>query len=191
MDDHLLNDYILEGIDARRAINTGFVAKIAALLFEKLNNGGKLIVFGNGGSAADAQHFAGELTGRFSMERRPYPAIALSTNSSAITAIGNDYSFSEIFERQIQAYATDKDFVVGISTSGNSENVIRGIDVSNRMGAFTLGLSGRNGGKLKEIARETFLADSEKTPVIQEIHIAFIHMICLEFDRLYTAAQKE
>lgn len=191
MDDHLLNDYILEGVDARRAISTAFVAKIAALLFERLNNGGKLITFGNGGSAADAQHFAGELTGRFSMERRPYPAIALNTNSSTITAIGNDYSFGEIFDRQIHAYATEKDFVVGISTSGNSENVNRGIEVANRLGAFTLGLTGRKGGKLKEIARESFLADSDRTPLIQEIHITFIHMVCIEFDRIYEDGQKE
>lgn len=186
MEDFDLDSYIHEGVKARESVKTEYVRKTAALLYEKISKGGKLIAMGNGGSAADAQHFAAELTGHFAMERKPFPALALNANSSAITAIGNDYSFDKVFERQVLAFAGPDDFVVGITTSGNSPNVLNAIGAANRIGAFTLGMTGRSGGKLKDVARDIFQVESDRTPIIQEVHIAFIHMVCLEFDRLFS-----
>ena len=143
---------------------------------------GKLIVFGNGGSAADAQHFVAELTGHFMKERKALPAIALTTNTSSLTAIGNDYSYEDIFSRQIQALCRKEDYVVGISTSGNSTNVVKAIEEANSIGAFTLGFTGKSGGKLLGICGNVFHADSDLTSIIQEIHITAIHMICSIID---------
>ncbi|MCL4400880.1 MAG: SIS domain-containing protein [Candidatus Parvarchaeota archaeon] len=174
--------YIREGIDAREKIDAEEISAIAKSLADSIRHGGKLIAFGNGGSAADAQHFVAELSGHFLIERRPLPAIALTTNTSAITAIGNDYSYEEIFSRQVSGIVTEKDFVVGISTSGNSLNVIRAIDVANERHAYTLALTGKDGGKLKNSAKKTIRVASSFTPIIQEVHIAIIHMVCMALD---------
>ncbi len=178
-----LSNYIDEGIEARRSINLEKVTSFARILYDSLMKGGKLIVFGNGGSAADAQHFAAELTGHFYIDRDALPAIALSTNSSAVTAIANDYSFDSIFERQVDAFCKAEDVVVGISTSGNSQNIINGIAKARSLGARTFALTGRSGGRLAETADDAFRAQSDSTPIIQEVHITFIHMVCLILDK--------
>ena len=149
------------------------IVEVSTELYERLKDGGKLITFGNGGSAADAQHFAAELSGRFMKERRSFPAIALSTNTSSITAIGNDYSYSEIFSRQEGGMCSEKDSVDGISTSGSSKNVVEGFKKAREIGAFTLGLTGKSGGEVKNVVERCLRLDSDVTPIIQEVHIVF------------------
>ena len=154
------------------------IVKIVNSIADVLRGGGKLLVFGNGGSAADAQHIAGELVGRFELERSALPAIALTTDSSVITSISNDYSFSEIFSRQIEALGTQEDIALGISTSGNSENVLAGIRKAKSMKLTTIGFSGGEGGELSKISDLCFIAPSSSTPRIQEAHITVLHIIC-------------
>ncbi|MGD0818506.1 MAG: HAD-IIIA family hydrolase [Methanomassiliicoccales archaeon] len=149
---------------------------IANALVKVFRSGGKLIVFGNGGSAADAQHLAAEFSGRYMMERAPMNAIAL-TNLSSITAIGNDYSYDLIFERQVEAHATKNDAVIGISTSGNSKNVLLAIAKAKQLGALTIGFTGTKG-KLKDEVDLALTVPSEKTPRIQEGYFAAGHIIC-------------
>ncbi len=162
------------------------IVKIVNSIADVLSRGGKLLIFGNGGSAADAQHMAGELVGRFELERDALPAIALTTDSSVLTSISNDYSFNEIFSRQIEALGTQKDIALGISTSGNSENVLAGIRKAKSMKLVTIGFSGREGGELSKIADLCFIAPSSSTPRIQEAHITVIHIICkLVEEKLY------
>ena len=179
-----LSQYIEQGVMARNLIKTKKIVKFANLLNNCFTNKGKLIVFGNGGSAADAQHFVGELDGHFTKERGALPAIALSTNTSSMTAIANDYSYDDVFSRPVAALANKGDIVVGISTSGNSKNVIKAINAAKEKGAYTVAFTGRSGGKLKDIVDELFNVDSDFTPIIQEVHISIIHMICLELDRI-------
>jgi D-sedoheptulose 7-phosphate isomerase len=180
-----LEAYKEEGVAARKNIDNIQIKRIADGIISSFKKGGKLVVFGNGGSAADAQHFVAELTGHFMKERAPLPAIALTTNTSALTAIGNDYSYRDIFSRQVQAICYSNDYVVGISTSGNSENVLTGIEEANKIGAYTLGFTGKTGGKLTGICREVFHADTDTTSIIQEVHITAIHMICGLIDEDY------
>ena len=187
---YTLEEYILEGVNARKAINIRKVKKMADSLYDSFQSGGKLIAFGNGGSAADAQHFVGELDGHFTKERPALPAIALSTNTSSMTAIANDYSYDDVFSRPVTALANKGDIVVGISTSGNSKNVIKAINAAKEKGAYTVALTGRSGGKLKDIVDELFNVDSDFTPIIQEVHISIIHMICLELDRILENNEK-
>jgi D-sedoheptulose 7-phosphate isomerase len=141
-------------------------------------NGNKIIIFGNGGSAADAQHIAAELIGRFTLERKSYPAIALTTDTSALTAIGNDYSFNEIFSRQCESLVNNGDVVIGISTSGNSKNVEKGLEMSKNNGAFTISLLGNDGGKIKNITDINIIVKSKSTARIQESHRIIYHIIC-------------
>lgn len=150
---------------------------MADLLVGAFKKGNKVLLFGNGGSAADAQHIACELAGKFYLDRAPLPAIALTTNTSALTAIGNDYSYEEIFARQVRGLAKQGDVVVGISTSGNSPNVLQGIEEAKRLGATTIAFTGR-GGKLKELADYVLSVPSVDTPRIQEAHINAGHIIC-------------
>jgi len=145
IDEGNLKRYIEEGMEARRTIDVTRVAEASRILLERLIKGGKLITFGNGGSAADAQHFVAELSGKFVKDSRSLPAVLLTTNTSSITAIGNDYDYTEIFSRQVDGICNENDFVVGISTSENSENVIKGIEKAREKGAFTLTLTGRKG----------------------------------------------
>ena len=140
--------------------------------------GGKLILLGNGGSAADAQHIACELVGRFLLERRALEAVALSTDTSILTSLGNDYGYDRIFERQIEACAKPGDVVVGISTSGNSPNVVLAVKRATKVGCTTIGMTGRGGGKLKGIVDILLNVPSEETPRIQESHILMGHIIC-------------
>lgn len=162
---------------------------IADKLCSALQAGKKLLVFGNGGSAADAQHFAAELVGRFERERHPLPAIALTTDTSALTAIGNDYGFDEIFVRQVGALATAGDVVVAISTSGNSPSVLKAVETARQKGAWVAGFSGQTGGKLKALADVCVCVPSARTAHIQETHIALIHAICARVDAAFTSTR--
>lgn len=154
------------------------VAHAALQIVKALRAGGKVIFCGNGGSAADAQHLAAEFTGRYLKERRALPALALHANTSAVTAIGNDYGFDLVFARQIEALGKKGDVAVGISTSGNSPNVVRAIEVAKSKEIYTVALTGASGGKMKEMADCTIRIPSEETPRIQECHILTGHIIC-------------
>lgn len=153
------------------------LARVSQILVDALRNGNKLLVFGNGGSAADAQHIAAEFVGRFAFNRPALPALALSVNTSCVTAIGNDYGFDLVFARQVEALARRGDVAVGISTSGNSPNVIRGLQAAGGIGVHTVGFAGAAGGKLKETAEFCLCAPSEETPRIQECHILLGHIL--------------
>lgn len=159
--------------------------ELAANTVEGLVNGGKVLVFGNGGSAADAQHLEAEFTGRFLLERSPFPAIALTTNTSSLTAIANDYGYDRVFERQVNAFAAKGDVAIGISTSGNSESVIKALLAAKEKGALAVGLTGEGGGKMAGVCDILFAVPSRKTPRIQECHIAWIHAYCDLVERLF------
>jgi D-sedoheptulose 7-phosphate isomerase len=152
--------------------------EVADALTACLRAGGTIFLCGNGGSAADAQHVAGEFVGRFLKERRPLPAIALSTNSSILTAIGNDYHFDQVFARQVAAQATARDVVVGISTSGKSPNVLEALKAARTVGAKAIGFTGEPGEPLGAACDVCFKVPSRLTPRIQEIHILAWHLIC-------------
>lgn len=154
------------------------VESVVLSIAQVIRGGGKLFLCGNGGSAADCQHIAAEFVGRFVDERRPLPAIALNTDTSALTCIGNDYSFDEIFSRQVRALATSRDCLLGISTSGNSGNVLRAIDIANELGLLTVGLTGRGGGGLAVRAKLSIVVPSDVTARIQEAHILIGHTLC-------------
>ncbi|MCR9191743.1 MAG: SIS domain-containing protein [Gammaproteobacteria bacterium] len=159
------------------------IIKFASSIRDAWGDGGKLIVMGNGGSAADAQHLASECMGRFQKERRALPAIALTTDSSILTSISNDYSFEVVFSRQIEGLATHKDIILGISTSGNSKNIILGIQAAKALGAQTLGLTG-NPGKLADLVDRNVTIPDLPTARVQEAHIYVIHLLCelLDYD---------
>jgi len=154
------------------------ILEAAQTVRDRLASGGKLLLMGNGGSAADSQHIAAELIGRFKKERAAIPAIALTVDSSSLTALGNDYGFETIFSRQIEALATAKDAVIGISTSGNSQNVIRALNLARKMGAATVGLVGHGGGNMKDCVDICIVVPSDDTARIQEVHITIGHIIC-------------
>ena len=154
------------------------IAEMVTLLVETFTRGGKLLVMGNGGSAADAQHFVAEIVGRFKMERRGLPAIALSTDTSILTAIGNDYGFERVFSRQVEALAAPGDLVVGISTSGNSPNVLLALKVAREKGCRTVGLLGKDGGSIKDVCDLALIVPTSDTPRVQEGHITIIHIVC-------------
>src|ERR1700722_20267701 len=153
------------------------VGKVAEVLIESLRAGHKLLLFGNGGSAADAQHIAAEFVGRFAFDRPPLPALALSVNTSAVTAIGNDYGFDQVFSRQIEALGHRGDVAIRISTSGNSPSVLQGLIAARKLGLHTVAFSGGNGGKLMSAADHCLCAPSKETPRIQECHILIGHVI--------------
>lgn len=143
-----------------------------------LQEGGKILIFGNGGSAADAQHMAAEFVNRFRLERSPLPAIALTTDTSVLTAIANDYAFTQVFAKQVLALGQRGDVALGISTSGRSENVLRGLAKAKEKGLFTIGLGGGLGGEMPKVTDLLLLVPSEETPRIQEAHLFFIHLVC-------------
>jgi D-sedoheptulose 7-phosphate isomerase len=153
------------------------IAEASRMIVNALQQGNKVLLFGNGGSAADAQHIAAEFVGRFAFDRPALPALALSVNTSCITAIGNDYGFDVVFSRQIEALSKKGDVAIGISTSGNSVNVIRGMSTSRKLGLSTLALTGCTGGKLKHEVDHCLCAPSNETPRIQECHILMGHII--------------
>ena len=170
-----------EGARIQRAIagsKISVIESIVRFIISAYKAGGKVVLFGNGGSAADAQHIVCELIGRFGLKRQAFPAIALTTNTSTLTAVANDYGYEKVFSRQVEALVNEKDVAIGISTSGNSANVIEAIETAKVKGAKTIGLSGGNGGKLAKVADLVLIIPSDSTPRIQESHIAIGHIVC-------------
>src|SRR6266436_362836 len=153
------------------------IAKTSSLLVDAFRRGNKVLLFGNGGSAADAQHIAAEFVGRFAFDRPALPALALSVNSSCVTAIGNDYGFDRVFSRQLEALARPGDIAIAISTSGNSTNVLHAISTARKIGLKTIGLTGRSGGNLRNAVDYCICVPSNETPRIQECHILVGHII--------------
>jgi D-sedoheptulose 7-phosphate isomerase len=160
----------------------------AEALIAAYRSGRKALFFGNGGSAADAQHLAAEFLGRYLRERRPMPAVALDANTSAVTAIANDYGYEYVFSRQLQALAVAGDVAVGISTSGNSQSVLEALTIARKMGLYTIGLSGATGGRMRELVDVLIAAPSNETPRIQECHILVGHALCDAVEQAVAAA---
>jgi len=185
----LVRDRIQRNIEVKQAmlLDTGFhnlVAQVAMQIVKSLRDGGKIFFCGNGGSAADAQHLAAEFTGRYLKERRALPALALNVNSSSVTAIGNDYGFDLVFARQLEALGREGDVAVGISTSGNSRNVLRALEVAKSMSIYTVAFTGKSGGLMKNVADSTICVPSDETPRIQECHILTGHIICESVEQI-------
>jgi len=171
-----------ETIDRTIDIMIPQIEEASKLLIETLRNGNKVLLCGNGGSAADAQHIAAELTGRYKTERRGLAGIALTTDTSALTAIANDYGYNRIFDRQVEALVREGDLVIGISTSGESLNIISALLLARDMGAKTLGLTGKGGGKMNYVCDLNLVIPSDNTPRIQEMHILIGHTLCQAVD---------
>jgi len=183
LEDHLSAQR--KGIDA----NHHQIETVSIWICEALERDGKVLIFGNGGSAADAQHIAAEFVNRFRLERRPLPAIALTTDTSILTAIGNDYGFEQIFEKQVAALARPEDVVVGISTSGSSPNVLLGLKAARKIGARCVGFSGQKETEMDTIAHVMIKAATDDTPRVQESHILFGHLICDLVEQMLFAPQ--
>lgn len=184
----MIKKYLKGSIDLKNKLidNKIFISSIndaVVNISECFKNGNKILVAGNGGSAADAQHFAGEIVCRFKKERKGYPAISLNSNTSIITAWGNDYEFRTIFSRQVEALGNEGDIFIGISTSGNSENVIEAVKKAKENGLKTICLLGKDGGLLRNLADISIVVSSNDTPRIQEVHILIIHAICEEIEK--------
>jgi len=178
----VIEKILSEGIEVKNKIIRDaslldLIEKISLVIIKAYQNKKKVILFGNGGSAADAQHIAGELVNKLDFERKALPAIALTTDTSVLTAIANDYDYSKVFARQVEALAEDGDVVIGISTSGNSVSVLEGIRAAKKK-AYTVGFTGRGENKLSDIVDIALRVPSEDTPRIQEAHIAILHIIC-------------
>ena len=160
----------------------GDIKKACETAVATLKAGGKILLCGNGGSAADAQHIAAELTGRYKTERGALAGIALTTDTSALTAIGNDYGYEFVFSRQLEALGREGDLLIAISTSGNSGNVVKALELARKIGIKTIGLSGRTGGAMNELCELNLVVPSNDTPRIQEMHIMIGHIICQAID---------
>ena len=177
-----INKHLSEHVAAIRDLSdehVGVLVDITNAMVNTYKNDGKVVFFGNGGgSAQDAEHLAAELIGRFTMNRKSLPAMSLNINTSILTAVSNDFNYNQVFERQIEALVNSGDVVIGLSTSGDSENIIRGILKARDKGAKTIGFTGRGGGKLKGIVHILFEVPSDNTPRIQEVHITVGHIIC-------------
>ena len=164
--------------------NAEFLAQAVKMIVQAFKAGNKVLLFGNGGSAADAQHIAAEFVNRFLIERPPLPAIALTTDTSILTSISNDYGYADSFAKQVKALGKEGDVAVGISTSGAAANVIKAIQVAKEMGLKTVGLSGRDGGELSRLVDIALVVDSQSIPRIQEVHITIGHVLCEMVDRM-------
>ena len=170
-----------QSIETKRAFfdsHADDVARAARMIVDAVNSGGKVLIFGNGGSAADAQHIAAELVNRLNHDRPPIPAIALTTDTSILTSIGNDSSFDQIFERQLRALGRAGDVAIAISTSGNSPNALRAVEAARALGISTIGLAGRSGGHLAGAVDLALVVEAESTQHIQETHITIGHILC-------------
>jgi D-sedoheptulose 7-phosphate isomerase len=181
MTDRILRKNIEGSIEVHRRLMEACLPAMtvaAEALITAYRSGRKALFFGNGGSAADAQHFAAEFLGRFLLDRRPLPALALHTDTSAVTSIANDYGYEHVFSRQLQALAVAGDVAVGISTSGTSQNVLEALKVARKMGLYTIGLSGASGGRMRDLVDVLIAAPSSETPRIQECHILVGHALC-------------
>lgn len=162
------------------------IEQVGFLLKERLSKGNKILLCGNGGSASDAQHIAAEFVGRFVSERRGLPAIALTTDTSILTAVGNDYGFETIFKRQVEALGAEGDILIGFSTSGNSANVVKALEAAQALGITTVGFLGGSGGVCKSLCDYCFVVDSSETARIQEMHITLGHILCGLVDNHFT-----
>ena len=181
MDEEQLRRAVLDSLELKRRFfeaNAPRILDAGGRIAAALLSGGKLLVFGNGGSAADAQHFAAELVGRFQRERAPLSAIALTTDSSVITALSNDYGLEHVFRRQIEAHGRKGDVAFGITTSGRSRNVVEALRLAKQRGLLTVGLTGRGGGPVAEIADLLIDVPHDSTQRIQEVHGMVVHMLC-------------
>jgi D-sedoheptulose 7-phosphate isomerase len=182
----LIDEFVTESLRVTAGFfqgNKERIAQTAQLIAGGLRNGRKMLFFGNGGSAADAQHLAAEMVARFGPDRSPLAAISLSTDTSILTAVGNDYGYEHVFARQIAALGQMGDTAIGISTSGNSSSVLNALDVARSKGLFTIGFTGETGGKMNDRAEVLFRVPSRQTPRIQETHILLGHIICELVDR--------
>lgn len=190
----ILREYVEQGVALRERFfeQQGVrVIELARSIALHLARGGKVLFFGNGGSAADAQHLAAEFVSRFQMERPPLPALALTTDTSVLTAIGNDDGFEYVFSKQMKALAGEEDVAVGLSTSGTSPNVIRGLQMAKELGLLTAGLTGKNGGEMLRLCDYALHVRSDTTALIQEVHISIGHMLCRMVDHfLFEAADR-
>ncbi|NQZ85565.1 MAG: D-sedoheptulose 7-phosphate isomerase [Nanoarchaeales archaeon] len=176
-----IKSYLEENIETKKQIlenNVDDISNIVKKVIDCLKSGNKILICGNGGSAADSQHFAAELIGRYKLERVSLPAIALTTDTSIITAIGNDYGYDKIFSKQVEGLGQKGDILIGISTSGNSQNILEAYNVAKSRGVTCIGLLGRDGGEMAELGDLNFIVPSNNTPRIQEAHILVIHTIC-------------
>ena len=180
MEDYIIKVFRESSHTAESFVNDNLIRLVAVVdaVTAALKAGNKILLFGNGGSAADAQHLAGEFVNRFIIERPPLPAVALTTDTSVITSIGNDYDFSEIFSKQVRAIGQKGDIAWGMSTSGTSANVVKALETAKKIGMVTIGLTGRDGGDIAKIADHTLIVSSTSTPRIQEVHITAGHVIC-------------
>jgi D-sedoheptulose 7-phosphate isomerase len=182
----LIDEFVAESLRVKAQFfqdNKERIAQTAATIANALRRGRKMLLFGNGGSAADAQHLAAEMVGRFGPDRSALAAISLSTDTSILTAVGNDYGYDRVFARQIEALGQAGDPAIGISTSGNSPSVLLALDVAKAKGLFTIGFTGESGGQMIERAEVLFRVPSRQTPRIQETHILLGHIICELVDR--------
>jgi D-sedoheptulose 7-phosphate isomerase len=178
-----IKEAIQQSIDVKKQLLTDdqlleTIGKIVDVCIESLKKGGKVLFCGNGGSAADAQHLAAELSGRFYFDRHPLDSEALHVNTSYLTAVANDYSFDEVFSRLLKAKGRKGDVLIGLSTSGNSPNVLKALETANNIGMISVGLTGETGGKMKEISSFIIRVPSKDTPRIQESHILIGHIVC-------------
>jgi len=183
----IVNDSFINSIETKRAFLEMYkdrIVEVGLIMAQALLDGNKILFFGNGGSAADSQHLAAEIVGRYKKERKGLPSVALTTDTSILTAVGNDYGFDVIFERQIEALCMPGDVAIGISTSGNSPNVIKGLMKAHDMGATTIAFSGKQGGKVVDIAHYSFVVPSYDTARIQECHITLGHTLCEIIDEV-------
>lgn len=182
-----MKNYIIDSLNSGILLKTNLlnnevtlatIEQVGVLLKDKLCGGNKVLLCGNGGSAADSQHIAAEFAGRFVAERRGLPAIALTTDTSLLTAVGNDYGFDTIFKRQVEALGVEGDILIGFSTSGNSANVVKALEAAHALGMTTIGFLGGSGGKCKPLCDYSFVIDSHETARIQEMHITLGHILC-------------
>src|SRR5947207_6654169 len=182
----LIDQFVSENLRVKAQFfqeNKELIAQTAETIAHGLRSGRKVLLFGNGGSAADSQHLAAELVGRFGPDRSPLAAISLSTDTSILTAVGNDYGYENVFARQIAGLGHPGDMAIAISTSGNSRSVLEGIDVARSKGLFTVGFTGETGGKMKDRVEVLFRVPSRQTPRIQETHALLGHILCELVDR--------
>ena len=173
-----IKSMIEESIEAKKKLPVGDIEKAYDVILGRYKQGGRLLICGNGGSAADAQHMAGEFVNKFKIERKPFPCIALTTDTSIMSAIGNDYSFDDVFSKQVEANGLEKDILLGISTSGNSKNIIRAVEKAREKSMYTICFLGRDGGNLAKICDLPIIVPSYDTPRIQEGHELIMHILC-------------
>ncbi len=191
MNGSFLKNELLSGVNETAELLPNFMGGCADSLLElafltagSLSGGGRLAAFGNGGSASDAQHLVAELVGRYGFDRPPLDALAFTVNPSVLTCVGNDYGYEEVFARQARAHLKSGDIAIGITTSGTSPNVVKGLTAAKEAGAYTVGLTGKNGDALAALCDRVFAVPSASTPRVQECHIVWIHAYCLAVEKM-------